>query len=177
MNFKKNSLDLITFYTWNLLKKSVWRCVYNEVFQLKVWRGVSSLTWFVWAHVAATITLWCGTKQPSRHRLQEVVSARLHLNPEAVCFQCDNPTSRANRLDIWKQAAKHCFSVLTIWSLIFMYCCLCAALFKVFIDPLFLSFISSQIYSQFSRFVVTVVMTMSLNAKCDQHAWGSEIRV
>lgn len=51
-------------------------------------KGISSLVWFVWTHVATTITL--GTKQPSRHRLEEVVSARFHLNPEAVCFQCEH---------------------------------------------------------------------------------------
>lgn len=97
----------------------------------------------------------------------------------AFSVNTTNPTSRTN---IWKQAAKHCFSVLTIWSLIFMYCCLCMALFKQSVHSPSLSFISSQIYkltsvSQFSHFVVTVVMTISHNAKCDQHAWGGDMRV
>lgn len=47
----------------------------------------STLVWFVWTYVNTTMALWCGTKQASRHHLQEAVSAG---NQRAVCLHWEH---------------------------------------------------------------------------------------
>lgn len=46
--------------------------------------GLSPLAPFTWTYANITITLWCGTKQPSQEHLEEVVSAQFRTTDTAT---------------------------------------------------------------------------------------------